>query len=331
MKVMFATYPMAFHTPGGGEVQLLAYKKALEDKGIQVDLFNPWEPNFLQYDLIHFFSCVGGSIHFCNFIRSLGVPLVITSSLWIKEETKYIYPFEEISAQLNLADAIVTNSEMESNELSNVLNIDRGKFHSVYNAVDELFFEKVNGDLFRNEFNITNEFILNVGNIEPRKNQLSLARAMKSFEDKKLVLIGHIRDTKYYDAVKNELADDQIVHIGSIEHYSPLLRSAYNAASVFCLPSILETPGLAALEAKALGVKIVVTSEGSTKEYFGDSVFYCDPNDIDSIRDAIINAVSDDKKRESVADNLYSWEEAIDKLIVTYKETIAKKSICSQK
>ena len=29
MKVLYATYPMAFHTPGGGEVQLLAYQNVV--------------------------------------------------------------------------------------------------------------------------------------------------------------------------------------------------------------------------------------------------------------------------------------------------------------
>ncbi|WP_117235679.1 glycosyltransferase [Vibrio maerlii] len=332
MKVLFATYPMAFHTPGGGEIQLLAYKKALEGKGVQVDLFNPWKPNFVEYDLVHFFSCVGGSIHFCNFIRNLGIPLVVTSSLWITEETKELYPYEEISAQLNLSDSIITNSEMESDELSKVLNIEREKFHSVYNAVDELFFNKVDGSLFRNEFDIEGKFVLNVANIEPRKNQLSLARAMQSFDDRKLVLIGHVRDHSYFDAVKAELAPEKIVHIDGIDHYSPLLRSAYDAADVFCLPSTLETPGLAALEAKALGTKGVITQEGSTKEYFGDSVVYCDPSNDYSIREAIKEATSnDDKIVSSKADNLYSWDEAIEKLIITYEETIAEKNFFSQK
>lgn len=48
MKVLFITYHMAFHTPGGEEMQLMAYKKHLELQGVQVDLFDPWNPNFLD-------------------------------------------------------------------------------------------------------------------------------------------------------------------------------------------------------------------------------------------------------------------------------------------
>ena len=38
----------------------------------------------------------------------------------------------------------------------------------------------------------------------------------------------------------------------------------------------METPGLAALEAAALGIPIIVTSEGSSKEYFGEIKTYYD-------------------------------------------------------
>ena len=39
MKILFATYPLAFHTPGSGEIQLLKYKKALEDRGDDISFF----------------------------------------------------------------------------------------------------------------------------------------------------------------------------------------------------------------------------------------------------------------------------------------------------
>ncbi|MGS0639618.1 glycosyltransferase, partial [Citrobacter sp. VF227] len=82
MKVLFATYPMAFHTPGGGEVQLLAYRKHLPAHGVDVTLMNTWEPRFLEHDVVHFFSCISGSYHLYHFVKRLGLPLVISASLW---------------------------------------------------------------------------------------------------------------------------------------------------------------------------------------------------------------------------------------------------------
>lgn len=287
MKVLFATYPMAFHTPGGGEIQLLAYKKALEEKGIQVDLLDPWNPNFSDYDLVHFFSCVGGSIHFCNFVKNLGIPLVITSSLWITEETKCSYPIDEIRAQLDLADVIIANSDTECDKLSEVLNLQREKFSTVYNGVDKIFFEHPSPKLFREHFDIQNDFVLNVGNIEPRKNQLTLAEAICEFPDKKLILIGHIRDQEYYEKILDISQNGQVVYLGPLEHDSPLLRSAYQACDLFCLPSTLETPGLAALEAAAQGSRCLVTSVGSTVEYFGENIAAIEPYNINNLSDLL--------------------------------------------
>lgn len=321
MKILFITYPMAFHTPGGGEIQLMAYKKQLELLGHQVDLFNPWKPDFENYDLVHYFSVVGGSIHICNFIKSLKIPLVISSSLWITDETKHLYPLEEIKGQLSLADVIIGNSNIECDNMSNVLNIPRNRFKTVYNGVDDTFYDKVNPNIFREYFNLHDKFVLNIGNIEPRKNQLNLVKAMKSFPNIKLVLIGHIRDGDYANQVMAE-GGKQVQYLGYLENDDQLLRSAFNACEVFCLPSTLETPGLAALEALACNSKVIVTSVGATYEYFRDSVLYCQPMSVNSIVDAIEASLKNNKS--SINTSNFLWGNVVSKLSNVYKSTMSK-------
>lgn len=109
---------------------------------------------------------------------------------------------------------------------------------------------------------------------------------MKSFPELKLVLIGHQRDQAYARACLEE-GGDQVIYLGALPHESPVLRAAYAACEVFCLPSTLETPGLAALEAHAAGARIAITQVGSTQEYFGNHVTYLDPNDVSSIAQSI--------------------------------------------
>ncbi|SDQ32885.1 Glycosyltransferase involved in cell wall bisynthesis [Paraburkholderia fungorum] len=291
MKVLFATYPMAFHTPGGGEIQLLAYRKHLPAHGVDVTLFDQWNPRFLEHDVVHFFSCVGGSVHFCNFVKQLGLPLVVSSSLWVTEETKHLYPIGEIHHQFSLADRVVANSEIECDTLARIFDLPRAKFVSVLNGVEQSFYEPVAPELFRDESGIQDRFVLNVGNIEPRKNQLALIRAMKWFPGLKLVLIGHQRDPEYAQACFAE-GGDQLIYAGTLAHDSLALRSAYAACEAFVLPSTLETPGLAALEAHAAGARIAVTKVGSTEEYFAQHVAYLDPFDVDSIVQSIRDALA---------------------------------------
>ena len=321
--IVFSTYPMAFHTPGGGEVQLMAYRKHLEACGVSVRLMDPWNPRFLECKLVHFFSCVGGSIHFCNFVKKLGLPLVITSSLWVTEETRHLYPVDEIRAQLQLADRIVTNSEMESDTLSRVLNISRDRFYVVYNGVDPVFLERPGPELFRHSQGIESPFVLNVGNVEPRKNQHVLAKAMHAFPDHKLVLIGHVREQSYLQQTLQAGLPGQVVYLGSLPHESDMLRSAYQACDVFCLPSTLETPGLAALEAAAQGRPLALTQVGSTLEYFGTAAAYLQPSSPQSIAEAIDQALQQTPEQLTELAQLGSsfvWPNVVNRLKELYEQ-----------
>ena len=319
MKVLFTTYPWAFETPGGGEIQLLKYEQYLKAAGIAIIRHNPWSKELGRVDLVHFFSCMGGSVHFCNYIKSRGIPLVVSSSLWLTEESKHLYPLNEITTQLMLADNIITNGDVESDRLADILGLDYEKFVTIRNGCDPVFTSKADPMLFRKRFRIEEDFLLNVGNIEPRKNQLNLIRAAKQV-GLPLILIGRERDVDYADLCRTEGAG-RVKFLGSIDHDDPLLRSAYAACTVFCLPSTLETPGLAALEAAASGARIVITREGSTREYFGDSVHYTDGWDVFDIVSKIkmaIETAPNDSLRQRIAEG-FTWEHTIEPLVALYR------------
>ena len=310
---------MAFHTPGGGEMQLLNYKNELEKLGHQVDLFDPWKPNFLDYDIVHYFSCVFGSEAICRFVKDLGLPLVISSSLWVTDENRDSYSIETIKAQLDLADCIITNSKMETDALSEVFKIDRKKFQHVYNAASIVFFEAEKSLSFIKKFNIDSKYILNVANIEPRKNQHSLIQAMSSIPDYKLVLIGHIRDKEYYDRCNIE-GNERVIFIGNLAPDSADLISSYQNATAFCLPSTLETPGIAALEAAAVGTPVVITKGGSTKEYFEESAYFVEHLSIDDIAFALRMVTSNPKAPRGI---IKSWDLVVKNLEHIYVSIVS--------
>jgi glycosyltransferase involved in cell wall biosynthesis len=106
-----------------------------------------------------------------------------------------------------------------------------------------------------------------------------------------LLIVGNVREPGYAESVFAE-GGERVRFVGPLEHDDPLLASAYAACSAFVLPSTLETPGLAALEAAAAGAPIVITGEGSTREYFGDMAHYVDPLDADDMRRKIEAALA---------------------------------------
>lgn len=318
-KILFATYPMAFHTVGGGEVQLRAYANALGRKGITVEFLDMWNPNFKNYDLVHFFSCVGGSYNFCHFIKSLEIPLVVSSSLWITPGTEKSYPIADIIDQLNVADRIVTNSNLESDLLARTLNIDINKFSHVYNGYDKSIL-----NYYRQNLNKVKGMVLNVGNIELRKNQLNLARALKNIPGATLHLAGGVRDKEYFSEIMKEM-HGRIVYHGVLPANSKELMELYSQCDVFILPSFLETPGLAAIEAYVMGANVVVTNEGSAREYFEDNVIYINPNKINSIecgiRDALVDLEYKKIERAKFREN-FEWGDVTNRLVNIYNEVI---------
>jgi len=166
--------------------------------------------------------------------------------------------------------------------------------------------------------------------MDPRKNLLSLLQAfMEADLDTYLVLIGtharEISDWKCSWQIKRG-SRSNIMHLGWLPHESELLRSAYAASKVFALPSWLETPGLAALEAAVAGANIVITSKGCTKEYFDKYAWYVDPANVESIKTALIKAYHSNRKPELRERILlkYTWNRVATETLKAYTKVLNK-------
>lgn len=286
-KVLFGAYPWAFDCPGGGERQLMAYRTHLEAHGTCVGLYDPWQPLGAEWQIFHFFSVMPGSIQLCNYVRNKGLKLVISPNLWVTPETRWDYPHEDICRLVEIADLLVVNSRLEASALGEAYGLPPEKFHVVYNGVEQSFFSHADANAFRAWSGLgSRRYLLNVANVEARKNQLAFLDALREFPDLCLIVVGHARDTAYFDACRKK-GGGQFIHVGALEYGSPLLRSAIAGAEAFVMPSTLETPSIAALEAGAAGCRVLVTSVGSTTEYFGDGAIYVNPASIDSMREGL--------------------------------------------
>jgi glycosyltransferase involved in cell wall biosynthesis len=104
-----------------------------------------------------------------------------------------------------------------------------------------------------------------------------------------------------------------------------LLASAYAACDVFVLPSLFETPGIAALEAGLAGAKVVITSQGGTREYFGGLAEYINPYSVKSIRDGIQIALikQNDKQLRDKIRKEYLWSDVAKHLLSVYQIVVS--------
>ena len=324
MNITYYTYPFAFDIPGGGERQLMAYRHYLKDTGIDVNLFNQWNPCFEECDIFHCFSVMPGVIENFEYARKKGIKTVLSPNLWITEKTKKNYPTDLIWNLFSLADRIVVNSYLEAENLSRAFSCDFDKFAVVYNGVEERFLKRVDEPIFQQTYHIPKPYFLNVANVEPRKNQLNFLKALKNYPDISLVTVGYERDRIYAEEC-HRVGGSQFIHINALPYGSDMLRSAICNADGFVMPSTLETPSIAALEAGASGCRLLVTSEGSTKEYFQDYVTYVDPDDVDSMSRGIEKMLS-----EGFDINLhlrigwsFTWNHVVKSLVDLYKSLVS--------
>jgi len=225
---------------------------------------------------------------------------------------------------LNSCDLILPNSKMEAKLVVRDFGIsDVEKISIVPNAADKFFFYS-DPHAFVSRYHLQ-DFVLCVGRMEDRKNQLSLIRALRN-TSLKLVLIGKSQracDLAYYEKCRKE-GGVNVMFISGMEHEA--LSSAYAAAKVHVLPSWYETPGLASLEAGLAGCNIVTTDRGSTREYFKQYALYCDPSDTKSIHKAVVEAFEASKSSElsqHILEN-YTWEKTADKTLRAYKKVLEK-------
>lgn len=225
---------------------------------------------------------------------------------------------------VNNVDYFLPNSEMEMDEFCRSFGIKKEKYKVIPNAIDTSIAKKQDENDISEDFKKYKNAIICVGRIEPRKNQLSLVKALDS-SDYKLILVGTVSENHrgYFKKIK------KIMNKNSNFYYLPKLDNSklyqlYKICKVSTLPSWLDTPGLVSLEAAAMGCNLAISPKGSTTEYFLDFAEYCLPDDINGIKRAIDRAYKKPRNIElknRIFKN-YTWEIAGKKTLEAYKQLL---------
>ncbi len=346
IKIAFFVYPSAFQNIGGGEILLLKTKEYLEKEGIYCKLFDMWSDKLDNFDILHVIGADKSCLGLMRTAKNKGIKIVLDPVFFSTFERaiyehgslkrrlegsarhlmKAAFPYfpSERRKMMLLADAVIPNSYVELKQIKRLFAIPENKMHVVPNCVDPDF-ERGDEKLFISKYKIR-DFILSVGRIEPRKNQLNLIKALKGFR-LPLVIIGDpVSDYMgYYEECKKE-GGDKAVFVDRLDHADPLLKSAYKACRCFVSQGWFETPGLAALEAGLAGANVATTDKGCTEEYFKDLVEYFDPGNIADIKRAAEKAYNknDGGRLKERIKSKFLWEAAAKKNIEVYEKILQK-------
>lgn len=324
MKILFCVRDDYYRNFAGDSMQILKIAEYLRKIGVIVDINNGGITDYSNYDIVHLFNLayIGETYKYYKIARSYKKNIVLSSVYWnLKKYYNYINDLESIKLWdrckiyrteiLKGCKMIYPNSKAEGE----LIQEEFGKwvpYTVIYNGVEV---ENADVPLYNfKERHSLNNYVLCVGRIDQRKNQLTLAKVCSDL-GLQLVLIGSINDKKYFSEC---MKFKNVLYVGFMDNYNKY--NSYRFAKLHVLPSFVETPGLSSLEAAASGCNIVTTSEGCTTEYFRDMAIYCNPYNSDCIYKAVeegIKQKKDSKLKDYILKN-YIWEKCVESLYDSY-------------
>jgi glycosyltransferase involved in cell wall biosynthesis len=232
------------------------------------------------------------------------------------------------------AARILTDSQFSKSQIMELYKVPEGKITVLYGGIDKERFNTIKKDQAKvhiaEKYGLQ-KYILNVGRLEPRKNQLSLIKAyhsllMSNKIEHKLVIIGP-KDFRYgpiFAYISQNRLDDFIHIFSNIEDHE--LPDFYKASDLFIYPSIAEGFGLPALEAMACGIPVIGSDSTSIPEVIGAAGMLIDPFDVEKIADVIHAVLSKEELAKELSDKAlrracqFNWEDAAQNTFRIYSE-----------
>lgn len=225
------------------------------------------------------------------------------------------------------ADFFLAISEFTKKEIVELWHIPPEKVHVVPCACSPVLSQENSQERLsqlRTKYSLPEQFILFVGNSNPRKN---LARLIQAFDRAKtegklphqLIIAGEQGwNFDREQAVQGIRHREAVRFIGFVPDED--MPALYSAASLFVFPTLYEGFGIPILEAQACGVPVLTSKCSSLTEVGGDGAFYVDPYDAGSISEEIQAVLADPALAEKLVQQglqnvkRFSWESSARRL-----------------
>jgi len=291
-----------------------------------------------NYDVIHIHSRFNGFL-ICLFNSIFRKNWRIVYTLhnpgpWLGQ---YDSTFEEIIQKMaflsfdlyvcrKVSKVIVLSKEIKKN-LYKRWNIDKKSIELVYNGVDSQTYTKYNKPFkeIKEKYNISNKYILFVGQLHKRKGVADLLKSIKNI-DYPCVIVGGGPERGNLEKLIKKLELNNVTLTGAIPRDD--LISLYLEADLYVLPSTAEALPLTILEAMSSGLPIISTTVGAIPEIIENEKngFLIEPHDINALKQAIKKLINNPSLARKIGCNnrnkilnKFDWKIIVNKLFVIYK------------
>ncbi len=246
-------------------------------------------------------------------IEKSGIPSVVTIHDIIfrhfpqcyKPIDRKIYDFKFARAA-RAATRVIAISECTRRDLVNSYGIPVGKIDVVYQGCDPSFSREVTDaeiENLRKKYCLDGPFIVTIGTVETRKNQLLAVKALRGLpEEISLVIVG--RQTPYADEIRRYIAANSLSDRVKWVDNAPFaeLPVFYRAALFSTYTSRYEGFGLPVIESLSASTPVIIASGSCLEEAGGPSTPAVNPDDVDDMIHQCRHLIDDDTHRSSVAE-----------------------------
>jgi glycosyltransferase involved in cell wall biosynthesis len=197
-----------------------------------------------------------------------------------------------------LAAKVLTGSEFSRRTIEKAYGLDPEKIKVVPNAASAIFRPVLHEsavNFVRTRFQIMAPFILSVGDLQPRKNQIGLIGAFAEMIRSNPQLPHHLvfagKETWHAPKVASAAATSGVadrIHFTGFVADEELVQ-LYNACDLFAFPSFYEGFGLPVLEAMACGRAVACSNTSALPEVADAAAILFDPHS----REAMVRAMTD--------------------------------------
>ena len=284
MKVLLDHNEPFLLAHGGLQIQIERTKEALEGAGVEVEYLRWWDDS-QKGDIIHFFGRANPS--HIDFAHGKGIKYVMQELLTSQGSRSVTHLHLQAAANQLLrkvlpanyrlplrwdsyqkADAIIAITDWEAWIMSELFAAPPQRVWVIPNAVEDVFFRigsKPGGD-----------HLICVATITERKRVLELAEAAVMAQTPLKVVGKPYSETDPYFLRFVQTAQ---ASQGMVEYLGPIqnpeqLAARLHAARGFVLPSTMETQSLAALEAAAAGLPLLLNALPWAHATFGSHATY---------------------------------------------------------
>lgn len=197
-----------------------------------------------------------------------------------------------------IATRVIAISECTRRDLISDYGIPEDKIDVIYQGIDPIFTLPVDTAArarVRETYKLPARYIVSVGTVQPRKNQLLTVRALAKLPaDIHLVIVGRMAGD-YATELRHEISrlglSERVMHLEGVPFTD--LPALYACAEVSAYTSRYEGFGLPVVESLTIGTPVVACTGSCLEEAGGPGAVYVDPDDVDACAEALSHIIGD--------------------------------------